>query len=508
MDINEEIKKFRNQLRIYSGDSIVAQALRVLHHQFSSPLEDLKAAPWLTMLIVKWAVRDIYVYQSIGKVISPQKFDALRNLLWDIQGIMSSGQNTPNFYATLRAMLHPQIQFQRRETWGFLRWPALISQLDLSHPNRTQFEKTFLMSPETYMDLSFVLYTQILRGKKTLPPDYFASIEGFYGDNIPTFLELFSRDFSSLRRELQENVNRPMQGRIEFFEFPYLQRFPIFRTPDRALNFWHRSVFARGMEDAVHLRLSEFGPSYTEPFSKVFEGYVLDILKDNKISFFGEDEIRNTFSRKDSAVEAIIDCPDCNVFIEAKMSLFWDDVLLDDRPQKVFNKTERIRTAIQQGWRASDLLRSERGQLGGCANKAQDFLLVVTSRQLNISGGNMLNNLYPNGLFESVLPIEKRRYLPPENIFVLSIEDFELLTGCVQSGSVALGSLLRNAAIANNNPKTSRMFFSDFLREHQGNNRSQPRLIQLAMDASIARLSSALGGEGSEFSGKAPPLIP
>ncbi len=508
MDINEEIRQVRNRLRIYCGDSIVAQALRVLHHQFPSPLEDLKAAPWLTLLMVKWAVQDKLVYQSIGRVITPQEFDKLRQLLWDIQGIMSSGQNTPNVYAMLRAMLHPQIQFQRRETWGFLRWPALIAQLDMSHPNRTQFENTFLMSPETLMDLSFAIYTQVLNEKKTLPPDYFVSIEGCYGNSISIFLELFSRDFSSLRLELRKNVIHPLQGRIEFFEFPYLQRFPIFRTPDGVLNFWHRSVFARGMEDAVHLRLSDFGSSYTEPFSRIFEKYVLGLLKEANVSFFGEGEVRATFGNKSSTVEAVIDCLDCNVFIEAKMSLYWDDVLLDDDPQQIFNKTEHVRKAIQQGWQASDLLRSGRGPLGKTANKERDFLLVVTSRQINISGGNMLNNLYPDKFFEQVLPFEKRQYLPPENIFVLSIEDFEQLASCLHADGVDLGSFLRKAAIANSDPKTSRMFFSDFLKEHQGNNRSQPRLIQLALDESITRLSRALGDEGSEFNGKPPPSTP
>ncbi len=492
MEIDEEIRKIRNRLRLYSGQSIVAQALRVLHCQFPSPLEDLKAAPWLTMLIVKWAVQDKLVFQSIGEVITSQEFDALRNLLWNIQGKISKSENTPNIHAMLRTMLHPQVQFQRRETWGFLRWPALIAQLDMSHPNRTQFENTFLISPETYMDLSFAVYTQVINGKKTLPPDYFASIEGYYGNSISTFLELFVRDFSSLRRELRENVKRPMRGRIEFFEFPYLQRFPIFRTPDGVLNFWHRSVFARGMEDAVHLRLSNLGASYTEPFSQIFEGYVLGLLNDNKILFFGEDEIRKTFSRRDSTVEAIIDCDDCNIFIEAKMSLFWDDVLLDDDPQQVFNKTENVRKAIQQGWQASDLLRSGRGQLGACANKVQDFLLVVTSRQLNISGGNMLNNIYPEGSFEEVLPFNKRRYLPPENIFVLSIEDFERLAGCHRLGEVELAPLLKKAAMANNDPITSKMFFSDFLQEYRMHERSIPRLIQLARDEATARLSSAL----------------
>lgn len=472
--------------------SIVDQALRVLHYEYSSPLDKLKAMPWLTLLIVKWAVQDNLVYISVGKVITPQEFDALRNLLLNIQREFSKSPNTPNIYAMLRTMLHTQIQFQRSANWGFLRWPALIAQLEQDHPTRIQFEDTFLMSPETFMELSFALYTPALNGEMRISPTHFNILDEYYDENMTTFLAHFVRDLPSLRKELQTEEHHRLRGKIEFFEFPYLQRFPILQAPNKDMIFWHPLVFARGMEDAVHLRLSNFGANYTEPFSKVFESYVLGLLKETNIPFFGEDEVKQAFGQKVSTVEAVIECADCNIFIEAKMSLFWDEVLLDDNPEKIFNKTERVRTAIKQGWQASDLLRCERGQLGNCANKAQDFMLVVTSRQLNIGDGNRLNNLYPEMSFEQVLPVEKRKYLPPENIFVLSIEDFEMLVGHIKGGAVDLASLLKQAVKANSDPAAAQMFFSDFLRKHQKQETSRPHLIQQAIDESTASLSNAL----------------
>lgn len=106
----------------------------------------------------------------------------------------------------------------------------------------------------------------------------------------------------------------------------------------------------------------------------------------------------------------------------------------------------------------------------------------------------MLNNIYPERFFEQVLPLDKRRYLPPENVFILSIEDFERLVSCLKEGEVDLASLLKKAVTANGDPKTAKMFFSDFLKEYRKQEWSIPRLIQLARDASIARLSSALSG--------------
>jgi hypothetical protein len=56
--IEEAYKKIRNRLRKYSASSIIDAALLILWNPSSEKLEEIKAAPWLTLLIVKWALQD------------------------------------------------------------------------------------------------------------------------------------------------------------------------------------------------------------------------------------------------------------------------------------------------------------------------------------------------------------------------------------------------------------------------------------------------------------------
>jgi hypothetical protein len=98
------------------------------------------------------------------------------------------------------------------------------------------------------------------------------------------------------------------------------------------------------------------------------------------------------------SVEVILAGDDCNIFVEAKMSLFADDVMLQDSQTAIFYKTKRVREGIAQGWRVGELIR-QHAAFGSQFLKTQDFLLVVTSRELIIGGGEMLQRLYAPDAF-------------------------------------------------------------------------------------------------------------
>jgi hypothetical protein len=55
--------------------------------------------------------------------------------------------------------------------------------------------------------------------------------------------------------------------------------------------------------------------------------------------------------------------------------------------------------------------------------------------------------------------------LPLSNVFVMGIEEFERLMGSVRASEVNLSDLLREAAAANLDDRTSRIFFSDCLKK-------------------------------------------
>ncbi|EHP44209.1 hypothetical protein OR16_04507 [Cupriavidus basilensis OR16] len=496
LGIDEAYKGIRNRLRKYSATSIVEVALKILWAPHENLVDEVRHAPWLTLLIVKWALQDNGVQLRVGPPISIQEFDRLRQDLWDLPDLVRDGNRPTNVFLMMRSLMHVQVEFQRNEGWGFLRWPALYARLPKGHKSRQQFRDALGVEPNVFLDLVYGLYAAVLIGEMPFNGDWLSPFRRTYGADVDRVYDIFVRDLISLRCELQKDQAQRIRGRHELQEFPYLKRFPLLRQRDGRLHCWHRLVFARGVEEAVHLKLSEeFGEHYSLSFSRVFEQYVTELAAETGKPHLTEAEYKANIGGDAPSVEVIFDGDDCNVFVEAKMSLFADDVLLQDNQNAAYTKTKRVREGIGQGWRVGRLLR-ETAQFGNRFHKAQDFLLVVTSRELILGSGEMLQRLYEPDKFDYP-DAEAAARMPLTNVFVLSIEDYECLVGCMRAGEVDISVLLKKSSEANKDGATARLFFSDFLKEYT-NKWTQPTLVTKARNEAEERMLEVFENMGEQ----------
>lgn len=440
---------------------------------------------------MKWAVRDSATIR-IGPDIPIGAFDGLRQKLWDLGGTEHEQHPPANVFLMLRMLISTQIEFQQSTNWGFLRWPALIARTESNHRLRRLFVDKLGMQPDTFMDMAFVLSATAMGGSFPIARNYFDSLRPGYSDAMDRMLSLLSRDLSSLRSELQTNGRSKVHGRQELYEFPYLKRFPLLKLRNGRTHCWHPLVLARGLEEAVHLRLSELGGQYTEPFSRLFERYVVELSADLGSSLISEEDYWGMVGRDANAVEAIVPLGDCNILIESKMALFGDDVLLTDDDEAIHRKTTAIRDGIRKAWSVSKRLREDKDAFPSCAGADSNYLIIVTSRELYLGTGEKLRSLYPDGRLDYP-DAEVASYLPLEHVFITSIEDFERLTGCIGAGDADLQQLLKDAVRANRDSGTSRLFLSDHLTGRVARWR-HPMLIGKARSDSAGRIGSAMGG--------------
>lgn len=487
--IEEVHRSILNRLRKYSVTSIADLALQMLWNPPGGDAEELRSTPWLTLLLVKWAIQDNHVNMRVGAPIPSAMFDRLRQELWELQGAIH-GDKT-NVWVMLRYLVHVQVEFQRRESWGFLRWPALYARLNPGSTNRRQFREVMGLEPEAFLDLAYGFYAAVLNRQMPLGQDYLSPFRPTYGASVDQMYELFVRDLSGLRQALQSEEAQRIRGKQELFEFPYIRRFPFLRLRDGRLHCWHPLVFARGLEDAVHLRLSSLGADYVNEFSRVYETYVTELATGSGLPSLDESAYKAQIGGHAPAVEAIIEGDGCNIFVEAKMSLFADDVLLHDNETVIFQKTKRVREAITQGWRVGELIRDPASGFGTRFQKDQDFLFVVTSRELNLGTGERMRRLYPPNQFDYPDAGAELR-LPLSNVFILSIEDFERTMGCVAAGELNLSAVLKDAVVANQRAETARLFFSDFIGKYT-NRWAMPAVMQDAKRSAERRIAAAFG---------------
>jgi len=493
--ISQLRQQLRQEMRRYSATSIVDAALRLLWKEYPDKVEALHILPWNILLLVKWALQDVHTRIRIGRRVTDEEFARLRGGVQELVGKDYAAKKPP---VHLMMRWHfPQFDFQRPEGWGFLRLPALVARQNANHPSRRQFVQELGLSPEHFMDLAFSLFAAMVDNRQIIPRNFFDPLRAVYGASIDVFLHLVALDLPALRRALQaDHAKEPLPLRQELYEFPHLKRYPLFRSRNGDFVPWQRMVVARGLEEIVHWRLARLGSTYTEPFSRLFEDYVCELAQAISTQCVTETQYEAIAGGSAPKVEAIIPCGRCNVLIEAKMSVFGDDVLLTDNETQAFLKTKRVRDAIKQGWAVGKAIRSDSSPLPQCAAATQDYLLIVTSRELALGSGAQLARLYSPGRIDPP-DDDARRNLPLENIFTISIIDFEKLSTAVKKGQIDLAQLLEAAVLRNRDPATSAILFDSFLGSPFQSWGSTALLLQ-ARRASRGRLADAFDETSAE----------
>ena len=505
MPYAEVAKVIRRRLRRYSLISIINVGLNHLTQQHDNKEKAVLAMPWLVALVIKLAIEDELIYLHIGDLCPPVEFDACCNAIWNAQ--QGFDESVQVVLLGVRATMHAQFIFQRPETFGFLRWAALISRLDAAHPCRVLFERVFSMSPDDFMMAATLLMSQLKKRGPQQPLDLriYSVVPEELTKPLYLLVELFSKDLSELRVQLQQELhsrlasNRSARQESERHEFPWLAKYPVLKLDKTRVLAWNPTIFFHGLEESVHIRLSEFGQRYTDSFSQVFEDYVIELILESGTHAITDQEFKRLGNASMPAVDALIPHAGGNVFIESKMSLFADDVLLSDRPSLVRLKLKRIREAIVQGWKVGTLLRSDEIELSDAKSADSDYLIVVTSRQLLFGNGLHLKQMVDEQFFDHILPEsnfmspskEQLSRMPPQNITILSIEEFEHLVGAVKSEKATYLSFVQQLAKNASNPATATMVADQEIKEYV-NKWYVPELLTNSRDRVLAQANAVL----------------
>lgn len=473
--LTELHRKVIAQLRKYSAHSIVETILGLLAEPANDRMEELQRRPWHSLLVVKWALQDKRVNLTFAPrqlAYSREAHGRILNELWNFPASDEDPDRTRNAWQLLRSMFHAQQPFQKELDLGFLRWPALIRDLAHDHPCRRLFREATSLEPDDFSDLAMVILTFTNRPGETIYPRYLASVKEGYGERLTRFLELFSRDLHGLRLALQLPAASRLLGESELREFPYLQRFPLYRSGHGILRCWHPRVFSRGIETTPHLLMMEQPQAYSDAFSKVFERHVTALTtracSQSLVETDYKAALSGSMAQQGKALEVIVPFRGCNVFVEAKMSTFPDAALLDENEERRAQRLKRVLEAIEQGFSVSADVRSPASPFAEMLGGAEcDYLIVVVSRDLLLGGGVGLQRILPNRRLSAPDEGVQRR-MPLHHIFIVDLADFENVMECVYQGWVDLPELLARAARNNEGGPDSRLTLFEHIKLSDG----------------------------------------
>lgn len=488
LSFEEAYREWRNRARKYTAASIVSKAFDALGHVDVNSVEGLRHAPWNLLLIVKWIFQDRSMTSRTP--IGDQAFWELRQALWKFPErttLTTDGSS----YLLFRLLTNPQMGFQRRLTRGFIRDAALLNAMQPNSVVRRHFTAKTGLEPSEFIDFGYALFAQIEKsGSRHVDTGYFGPLAKAYGSQkIRRFLANISAtpdELTDFFRSLPDSSKKVVS---EYFEFPAIKRYPLLNI-NGTLQYWHKSVVYRCLEDYVHMVLSG-DEAVVRKFTSAFESHVVSESVRLGSRFHGETELKGWLPHGSKVPDGLLAFDDANVFIESKAGAYGEGFMTLGSQAILRDRTAAIVKAIEQGRAAASGLRAKGSAPASITGKDTDYLLVVTNRELALGSGAKLTAMFPEGRKLQSAP---GNTLPLERIYFLSIDDYErMVSACVSDPTVQLPSLLESFVRADSDPRAAVFFFNQHLDEAQVGRSTSPLLVE-AEEEVLKRLQAIVPG--------------
>jgi hypothetical protein len=216
VSFNDAYKEWRNRARRYDPRSILHEALRLLcEPPAEDPVAELRKAPWLTMLMVKWVCQDRYLDGKPAPPITRPQLNDLRQRLWNMPAKVDGGdRGAMPLRLFMRQILRPQLGFQRGVTRSFVREAVLLAEQDEDYPLRKLFREKTGFDVLDFIDLSLATFTAIMDGKRQFRDDYFAPLLSSYSKEVSLTRSVWERASCAIAREA-EGHSRIHRSRVE-----------------------------------------------------------------------------------------------------------------------------------------------------------------------------------------------------------------------------------------------------------------------------------------------------
>lgn len=458
-------KGIRNRLRKLHPESVVLTILKQLHTPTNSKFDDLKRIPWHLLLIVKWTCQDSMAGKQSKELATHMDIDELKQTIWDLPENTSKTdlEKTP-IRLFMRRVLRVQAAFQKGATLGAFRESAILMNQQSNSSLVKMFTKETGLTPQEYLDFTILAYAAVSTGNQSLHPDYFKQLLNLYdSDKLIAYLDCMSADFAKLTKYVRSLPDANKKVYSEIFEFPVLSRYPFYKHQNMYL-CWHPAVFMRGAEGLVHAALSKYGQAYIDRYSRAFEKHIVATTRHCVQEFLDETEISKLLPKNSKVVDGLISFAGMNIYVEVKAGLYNESLMTSGERRTFAHKTKSLITAIHQAWEVSSNLRVEKKAPDQILNSESEFLLIVTNRELTAGTGKKLSQIYPEETLQTPDSSVSDR-LPLENIYVVSVEDFERLIMSAKNNDIDLPKFLNKCKVHDSKPDTMVFYMQQHLEQ-------------------------------------------
>lgn len=270
-----------------------------------------------------------------------------------------------------------------------------------------------------------------------------------------SFLVLLTLDIKNVVKfitQYKTGINTP---HLQAFEMSFFTRLPFVQYTENQYEIVHRNIFNYCCNHFLYDYLKTNDQKFTEEFGRRFEKYVELGLKEAGVTYAGEQDLIKTFGKGEKVVDYIVDR---QVLIECKgiEPKPLSSVIPED--EIIYNafKDSIFKAYLKQMLNVAKLHEGLNGPLYGIIICYKDFYLSSLDDFSTILNEEVRSVCLQNGW--EVNP------LPPENVFVINIVNWDIIVEHVREKRITLPKLLKEAVSQNRKGKNK--WFLGLLNEY------------------------------------------
>jgi hypothetical protein len=461
-------KVIRNKFRKYHPIQLLALLLDYLNHPAKDELEELKKHPWLILLLIKWIFTDECFDQPNKKNASQNDVMNLMQQMLDLRAACRLPSQYAHHSLFFRNIGFQQFIFQRRLGLHFLGRQAILFACERNKRYyNDQFASATDVSINRFINLMYVLMTRFIVPEESgayhrdVSLAWFSPVFSQYpAEEVKHFLDSMSVDYLEIRQRLLEIDNGRRQCHEQYEHTPFL-RFPLIRKGDTYLCVYPLILY-RSMEHFIYDTLRELDPEgFMRRFGPTFERYVEKSLHHSGLDFATESELMATLTGDGKVVDFLVVDNNTNIFIDAKGVEISYQGKVTHSAEILLNRTkDSILKAIEQAYETNSRLLRTQSAKSTMRFRENAFIIAITYSEMYLGTGKTFYEAVARGKIkelQSKYPAEV--HIPMENIYFLTIEDFDLYCEGIRSHVVGFIEGLEKAKLLDAEPVTRKFDF-------------------------------------------------
>lgn len=450
-------------IRRYTPLSVLEESLRYLYAPVKNRIEQASKQPWLVMLLIKWTFLDPLANAWLPRPAISQA--ELHVLLQELYELSDSGKR-PDEYEDVRLFMRALAyqQFFHQTENGLLdiaRQELIFASVPPNHFFKTRFLRGTGVSVPDFLRLACAVISLVKQGQPILNRDtLFGLCPPFTPIVVDAFLNAISVNLVDLPRELKA-LDVDVRHAHEFLlQSPFL-RFPLIKVGSQ---YWCVSphVLERCVGHYVYdyLKREDIG-GFNHPFGKAFESYVGKQISLSGLPHAAEKTLLSVLPGEGKVVDFIVVDGDANVLIDAKAVEMAQRGMAALRRGDVRRATQTsLIKAVEQGQEVAARMAAIATAHPVIKPRSATYLLAVTYKELYIGNGLTLAGVIGEHEIARIrAQYDPAHMIPDENIYFLTIQEFEDLMSLVGSGKIRLVEALNRAKHADSQPMTHKFNF-------------------------------------------------